>query len=200
VPPLRFVLLLLLLVVATVYVSWPGPDAAKLLEEMEATKPDWLSDLDTCPADVMPARETMIDYAKGRCAAALDRCLRNCRGGDASECYSAALVLEEVRDGPVSDALFLKACALGFVSGCTNRAARMEDGGRGASCAIRTFDMACERDDPWACTMIGFHLIRGMGVVKDHARARQVLAKSCRFGEDDPACTYARRLMRQIDD
>lgn len=161
--------------------------------------PDWLPDLDTCPADVMPARATPINYAKDRCAAALGWCLRSCRAGVASECYSAALVVEEMHDGPVADALFLKACGLGFASGCTNRAARMKGGGS-ESCAVRTYDMACERDDPWACTMSAFHLIRGIGIAKDDARARQVLTKSCRFGEDDPACKFARSLQREIGD
>ena len=198
-PPLRFVLLLLALVVATVWVSWPARHAAAVLDEMAAARPDWLPDLDTCPADVMTARAGPIGFNTDRCAAALDRCLRNCRGGDASECYSAALVVQEKRDGPIADALFLKACALGFTSGCTNRAARLESG-RSESCAVRTYDMGCERDDPWACTMIGYHLINGMGVTKDFARARQALAKSCRFGEDDPACKFARSLKQQIGD
>jgi TPR repeat protein len=199
VPPLRFVLVLLALVVATVWVSWPARDAATVLDEMTAARPDWLPNLDACPADVMPALEGPSRFDQDRCAAALDRCLRNCRGGDAGECYSAALVVERVRDGPIADALFLKACTLGFVSGCTNRAARLKSG-RGDSCAIQTYDMACKRDDPWACTMVAFHLIRGIGIAKDDARARQALTKSCRFGEDDPACKFARTLQREIGD
>src|SRR5262249_32146117 len=98
---------------------------------------------------------------------------------------------------PVSEALFLKACTLGVVSGCTNRAANMHRP-IGDACAVRTFQSACDRNDPWACTMIGFHLIRGIGIAKDRERARQALAKSCRYGEDDPACEYAKRLLKEI--
>ena len=59
------------------------------------------------------------------------------------------------------------------------------DSGHDESCAIRTYGLACDHNDPWACTMIGFHLTRGIGVDKDHDRVRKTLAKSCRFGEDD---------------
>jgi hypothetical protein len=174
-------------------------DTAKLLEDMEAAKPDWLPDLAKCPAEVMPARESKLEYFKERCAAALERCLGNCRAGDAGDCYSSALILQEVRPSPVSEAFFLRACALGIVSGCTNRAAGMDSGSE-AACSVQTFEKACDRNDPWACTMIGFHLIRGVGIAKDHERARQALSKSCRFGETDPACDYARKLMREIGD
>src|SRR6202030_2560546 len=81
-------------------------DAARLLEDMEAVKPDWLPDLDKCPAEVMPARESKLEYFKERCAAELERCLGNCRAGDAGDCYSSALILQDVRPGPVSEALF----------------------------------------------------------------------------------------------
>ncbi|MBO0755581.1 MAG: sel1 repeat family protein, partial [Bradyrhizobiaceae bacterium] len=109
------------------------------------------------------------------------------------------LVLQKVRNNPVSEALFLKACGLGIVSGCTNRAAGMEDSGH-SSCITQTFQRACDYNDPWACTMFGFHLSRGIGVAQDRERARQVLSKSCRFGETDQACSYARRLLKEIGD
>jgi len=174
-------------------------DGAKVLEDVEAARPDWLPDLDRCPADVVPPRAAKLEYDKERCAAALDQCLRNCRGGLAGDCYASALILQEVRKNPVSEALFLKACSLGIVSGCTNRAASM-DGGHDDRCAIRTYEMGCDRDDPWACTMLGFHVVRGIGVTQDPERARQVLSKSCRFGETDPACGYAKGLLREIGD
>jgi len=192
------------LVLATIGLQ-QGPvaaaDAAKVLESLEAAKPDWLPDLAKCPADVMPARETRSDYFKQRCAASLERCVDSCRAGNAGDCYAAALVLQEVRNNPVSEALFLRACSLGIVSGCTNRAAGMDkDNGGGNPCAVQTFEKGCERNDPWACTMIGFYLLRGIGVAKDHGRARQALSKSCRFGDTDQACGYAKSLMREIKD
>ena len=173
-------------------------DAARaMLESMEATRPDWLPSLDKCPADIMPARETEFSYSEKRCESTLEACVRNCGTGDAIDCYGSAVILQKVRPNPVSEALFLRACALGIVSGCTNRAAAM-DSGDGVPCAIQTFTAACDRRDPWACTMIGLHLIRGIGIDKDHSRARQLLSRSCPFGEADEACRSAKALMNEM--
>ncbi len=174
-------------------------DAGKMIEQMEASWPDWLPKLDKCPADLMPQHQTSIDYSIERCSNALNQCISRCRDRDASECYSAALVLQKVKSGPVSEALFSRACALGFISGCTNRAASL-DSASVNECSIRTYNLACDRNDPWACTMIAFHLIRGIGVDKDYARARKALSQSCRLGEDDEACRYAKALLKEIGD
>jgi hypothetical protein len=48
--------------------------------------------------------------------------------------------------------------------------------------------------------MIGLHLIRGIGIDKDHSRARQLLSRSCPFGEADEACRSAKALMKEIRD
>jgi hypothetical protein len=173
-------------------------DAAKIVEQLEASWPNWLPKLNTCPADLMPAADGPPNFSIERCSALTDQCLERCRAGDANDCYATALVLQKVKTGPLSEALFLRACALGVVSGCTNRAAAM-DSGDGSSCAIRTFQLACDRKDPWACTMTAFHLIRGIGVDRDLDRARKALTHSCRFGEDDEACMYAKALLKEID-
>jgi len=187
------------LVLAAMALPAAATDPAKLLSDLEASPPGWLPALDKCPADAMPAQETRVYFSTKTCAAAPEACLRSCQTGDANDCFAAALVLQEIRHTPVSEALFLRACALGIVSGCTNRAAGMERT-EGQACAIRTFQKGCDRDDPWACTMIGFHLIRGIGIAKDRERARQALSKSCRLGDDDPACENAKRLMNEIGD
>ena len=102
-------------------------EAKALLESMEASPPDWLPSLDQCPADAMPARETKSGYFKSRCENALERCLQNCRAGDAPDCYAAAQALLRVKkDSSIPQALFLRACAMGVASGCTNRAASMD--------------------------------------------------------------------------
>jgi hypothetical protein len=175
-------------------------DAAALLKQMEAIKPAWLPSLDTCPADVLPPSKTKSGYYEGRCENTLERCLQSCGAGKGDDCYASALVFQKVkRDSSISEALMLKACGLGVVSGCTNRAATI-DSGPGIPCAVRTFIAACDRDDPWACTMIGMHLVRGIGIDKDHKRARQVMEKSCRYGEIDEACRAAKSLMKEIRD
>jgi TPR repeat protein len=192
----------LVLLPAALHASPASAGPAEVLENIEAAPSDWLPDLGSCPADVMPKQEAASVYFEERCAARLERCLNNCRAGDASDCYASALILQRVRNSPISEALFLKACALGIVSGCTNRAAGMEapgaQPGSGNECSVRTFNLACERNDPWACTMAGFHLARGIGVAKDPARARQVLAKSCKYGEQDQACAYAKGILKEI--
>jgi hypothetical protein len=192
----------LVLLPAAPHASPASAGPAEVLENIEAAKPDWLPDLGKCPADVMPKQVAASTYFEERCAARLERCLNNCRAGDASDCYASALILGRVRNSPISEALFLRACGLGIVSGCTNRAAGMEapgaQPGSGNECSVRTFNLACERDDPWACTMAGFHLARGIGVAKDPARARQILAKSCKYGEEDQACAYAKGILKEI--
>jgi hypothetical protein len=75
--------------------AYAADSAAALLESMEAAKPDWLPSLDTCPRNVMPARETELKYLAGRCATAPEQCVHNCRAGDANDCYASALVPAE---------------------------------------------------------------------------------------------------------
>jgi hypothetical protein len=174
-------------------------DAARIVDDLEASWPVWLPKPDQCPADLMPARGGPLRYSIESCSADVVQCLERCRAGDAGNCYSAAIVTQRIRNSPVSQALFQRACASGIVSGCTNQAAGMESG-PGQSCAIRTYISACDHDDPWACTMIGFHLTRGIGVDKDHDRAKQAFAKSCRFGDDDDACRAAKSLLKEIGD
>lgn len=180
--------------------AWPTrtSDPAGIIQQLETSWPDWLPKLDKCPADVMPSNDGPPNFSIERCSADLDQCLDHCRAGTANDCYAAAIVLQKTRSNRVSEALFLKACALGIVSGCTNRAAGM-DSNEGVSCAVRTFQLGCERKDPWACTMTGFHLIRGLGVDKDIDRARKALAQSCRFGDSDEACIASNALLKEID-
>lgn len=175
-------------------------DAAKsMLERLEADKPSWLPNLDKCPADAMPARDIKLDYSDERCTSALEQCVDRCRAGSGNDCYASALIFQQVRNGPVSEAFFLKACEMGIVSGCTNRAAGMAKV-PGNPCAVRTFEKGCERDDPWACTMFGAHLASGTGTAKDVKRAKQIFSKSCRFGDTDQACVFAKDLLKQLGD
>lgn len=95
-------------------------------------------------------------------------------------------------------ALFLRACRLGIASGCTNTAAyivRVEQpAAPRLTCAVRTFELTCNRGDPWGCTMLGELLAEGHGVPRDLQRALRVLPRGCVLGEDDPACLRARQL------
>ena len=168
------------------------------------TRPFWLFGWERCPADVMPATEAPFRSLEKLCEGDLSACLDRCQGRDASACYWAALRVQGLRrDEAASEALFLRACSLGVVSGCTNRAAGMtKDGTEGEAvtrCAVRTFERTCHANDPWGCTMFGFHLIKGLGIDRDPDRAARVLRLACaRFGEEDPACARAQELLEQL--
>lgn len=175
-------------------------DSNEVIGKMVGAWPDWLPRAEQCPADAMPAKAGAPTFSIEGCTAAVEQCLDRCRAGNAGDCYSAALVVQQtIKTGPLSNALFLRACKLGAASGCTNVAASMEDSGDYA-CPNRTYELACGRDDPWACTMMGFHLIRGIGVEKNNDRARRFLTKSCRFGDTDEACRNAKAFLKEIGD
>jgi TPR repeat protein len=197
-----FPLLAALVSVTAVTLLAPTPagasDSNEVIGKMVGTWPDWLARVEQCPADAMPENAGASAFSIEGCTAAVEQCLDRCRAGNAGDCYSAALVVQRtIKTGPLSDALFLRACKLGVASGCTNLAASMEDSGDYA-CPNRTYELACGRDDPWACTMMGFHLIRGIGVEKNNDRARRFLARSCRFGDTDEACAKAKAFLKEI--
>ncbi len=157
-----------------------------------------------CPADAFPGVAQMLGYRPGECAPDLEPCLDRCQSNDAHACYAAALRVQEM-NAPVdySEALFSRACSLGGASACTNRAAGIiahpPNDSVPWSCVNRTFEAMCRQDDPWACTMWGSSLVRGLGMAPDIARAREVLPKGCRLSEDDPACMAARKLLAETN-
>lgn len=177
-----------------------------------AAREPWLFGGEPCPRRLAPARLFSPPFAEQACAGGrLEACLEECKAGSGPSCYGAASEVER-QDAPdeESHALYLRACRLGVASGCTNAAALLaKDEQRGRAlpagvdraCAWETFDVVCERaQDPWACTMLGTGLVEGKQLRRDPARARAVLARSCRFGPSDPACQTARRLLQQLDE
>ena len=172
-------------------------DSTTVLNDLEADRPSWLFPADACPADVMSNRNVEVAYLGDRCLGALSACIARCRTKDANACYALALAVQSLKREMLSDALFLRACKLGVVSGCTNRAASMME--EQQACAIRSFEKTCDRDDPWGCTMFGFYLVQGNGIAQDHERARAVFAKSCKYGDEDEACRWAKGILKKID-
>jgi len=169
-----------------------------------SSRPDWLFPFDACPADAFPAVEKLVPFAAGQEALDADASLDRCRANDANACYGAALQAQQLKvPSDYAEALFSRACSLGLVTACTNRAAGLVNAASPQSdpwpCANRTFEAMCGHDDPWACTMWGGSLVRGRGVPKDVGAARKVLPKGCLLGEDDPACEAARKLLREAD-
>jgi hypothetical protein len=203
----RWPAVLLVVLVSACAASSPSLKAAPAAPSA-AGVPDWLLPVDVCPADVIGARTIPTEAFAGRCAGELlDGCLERCRAEDVNACYAAALEAEEREapdhPGPLAEALFLRACRLGFASGCTNVAARRFDpdapGAAKNRCATRSFEAACTHLDPWGCTMFAQSLVHGIGVARDVARARDVLPGGCRLGEDDDACKAAHELLAEID-
>ena len=152
----------------------------------------------------MPQAQSFAYLSRNHCQTGqMQSCLAECAQSDASACYWLAEALQEARvASQASEALFQRACQLGIVSGCTNRAAGLfnerRDELEAQACAARTYDKACQADDPWACTMQAMHLSRGLGVRQDRQQALKVLEKSCKYGPEDPACTYGQRLMSEL--
>jgi hypothetical protein len=169
-----------------------------------SARPDWLFPFDACPADAFPGIEKLVPFAGGRWELDVDASLDRCQANDANACYAAALQAQQAKvPSDYAEALFSRACSLGLVTGCTNRAAGLVTYASPEvdpwPCANRTFEAMCSRDDPWACTMWGASLLRGRGVQKDVPAALKVLPKGCLLGEDDPACEAARKLLREAD-
>jgi TPR repeat protein len=167
-------------------------------------KPGWLFAEDSCPFDIFPKSLDEKIYEFEACAKYADVCLDKCKNNDGAACYSLAVSIQD-KKGPqqdISEGLFLRACKLGIISGCTNRAARIlndkPEGEKSLKCAADTFEKTCEKDDPWGCTMFGFVLYTGISRPKDNEKALQALSKSCKYGEEDEACSRAKELIEKI--
>jgi len=201
--PISLLLLSALLQPGAILAAEASP-AMKRIDAQVAAQPDWLADARACPVSLLPERQSYIEVSSGDCKTGLAQCLAECKFGDARSCYWLAYGVQQGGgQEQTSEALFQRACRLGVVSGCTNRAAGMLTATPGAPaiqhCAARTFEKGCALDDPWACTMYALHLSRGMGVKADPALALRVLEKSCKYGADDPACRNAAALRKQIE-
>jgi hypothetical protein len=168
-------------------------------------KATWLFPADDCPADVLAEDENGGRDSLASCTASLDACVVRCQSAKPLACYWGAVRVQELKaDDRYSEAMFLRACRLGVMSGCTNRAAGIlsRESGRPEriQCAARTFEATCRHDDAWGCTMLGLCLIHAKGIEQDLPRAREVLNKGCKHGADDPACSSALELLRQLDE
>jgi hypothetical protein len=165
---------------------------------------EWQRDAKRCPAELIPTKQDLSYLSLDHCRSPrLQQCLKSCEAGRAGSCYWLAYALQSKKvSDTASEALYQRACRLGIVSGCTNRAAGMlhlkEPIPRLEQCAASTFSKACDLDDPWACTMFAQQLIRGAGVEKNDELALRVLEKSCKYGSEDPACVEAMQLKAEL--
>ena len=70
----------------------------------------------------MPGHDRDSGYVAGRCEGDIAGCAERCAADDGPDCYALALVLETREtetqsDEPVFEALYLRACRLGLVTG-----------------------------------------------------------------------------------
>jgi len=167
-------------------------------------KPKWLFEGDVCPFNLIPEFETKVEYLSEGCADDAQVCLNKCKENNGNACYSLALLVQEKKwlEPDYSEALFLRACKLGVMSGCTNRAAAIlsfkADDEKAVICAGNTFEKTCEKKDPWGCTMFARILYYGLGRPKDSEKALQVMSQSCQYGDEDEACKAAKKLTEEI--
>lgn len=169
-------------------------------------KPEWLfGNADVCPADIIPNREVEVKYLSVGCADNPDKCLEYCRKDDGNACYALALLVQDKYglEQTDSEALFLRSCKLGIMSGCTNKAAgtlNLEEMNESKTvCVANTFEKTCSRNDSWGCTMYGFILSEGKGREKNNSEAIKFLKKACDgSNDDDEACQRAKEMQEAI--
>jgi hypothetical protein len=192
-------------ILALVLVTACGaPEAAQDINqaatELSAEQPKWLYSPaeNACPADVMTERGAPIRYLSEVCIADPKKCSTGCKDGNPNDCFALALAIEPIRgQTKLADRLFYRACSLGVVSACSNRASSMP--AEEAACQVRTYDKGCTRKDAWACLTLGMYLARGMGVERDLPRARKLITESCELVDDEEWCSYGLDMLMEID-
>ncbi len=85
--------------------------------------------------------------------------------------------------------LYRAECARGVADACTHHGLLVEHDEAAAS-----LSRGCDGGDAWACYLLGWsHYRLGDGVPKDAVRARQLVERACRCGQDE-ACAAAQKL------
>jgi uncharacterized protein len=112
-----------------------------------------------------------------------------CKAGDMFGCELQGKMLRDGRgtepDFVSANALFIKACDGNSYGACTSLA--LDTSKRNPKAAVPLFVKACNGDDGLGCMGLGALYLHGNGVKKDTARAKELLAKSCKLGVDS-AC------------
>ncbi len=180
-----------------------APPAIAQVDAEIGKKAQWRKEAEMCPASLLPRRVSTAYLSGDSCQLNPGLCLLKCEAGNGGSCYWLAYAVQQGGgEAATSEALFQRACKLGVVSGCTNRAAAMSarapQDGSVQRCAVETFKKTCAHDEPWGCTMYALHLTRGIGVRPDLDLALKVLDRSCRYGKEDPACTNGMTLRQEI--
>ncbi len=163
----------------------------------------WREESARCPADLMPATRDPSTNASNNCQSGkLQQCLNRCTAGAGTDCYWLANAIQQ-REQPDAaiEPLYQRACKLGVVSGCTNRAASEFPGWtkqQAETCQARTFKAGCRKDDPWACAMYARSLAGGTGVTRHLGLSLDMIYKTCQLDGGEDACRRAMDLRKQI--
>ena len=103
-----------------------------------------------------------------------------------------------------SRALFLRSCALGIDSGCTNAAVKLSPAGTDAlsdspivACENATYRLTCEAGDPWGCTMLGNHIGEG-SVLPSTLKNQKYFSRACELDPESQGCEYAQKNMEGV--
>lgn len=193
----RFIFLPLLLLFAG---CTPAQDLNQTAEALTREQPKWLFGPaeNACPADVMTDQPAPVRYLGEVCVENPKKCAEGCKNGAGNDCFAMALAVEPIRgQTKLADRLFYRACSLGVISACSNRASSMSSDE--SVCQVRTYEKACNRSDPWACLTLGMYLARGMGVDRDLPRARRLITESCELVDDEEWCAYGLDMLMEID-
>lgn len=195
-----------LLLSLAMQLTWAESSTSAVANEVTANR-SWAGELEKCPAELFTdtGSHAYDHKVRQQCTTPSSQgaCLAACKSGKGEYCYWLGTALQ----GPASpdlaaEILFQRACKLGVASGCTNHAAAMLPQPpvkvAAQSCPARTFERTCAANDPWGCSMLGFILGQDKANARNRQRALEALKKSCRFGEEDPACRAANGIRKDL--
>lgn len=155
-----------------------------------------------CPSQWLAATTQHVEHVdySASCSSTSRDCFSKCMAGSANHCVGLARHLQVSGvESQYSDRLYALGCQYGSVTACTNRAAGiMRYSPTKTSCYAKSFELTCNQQDAWGCTMYGFILSRGIGVNQQLEKARHVLKTGCKFGIEDDACKYAMAIEKEL--
>lgn len=170
------------------------------------SKPEWLPFDEQFSSEIVPASSKDLKYSDKGCRNNPNRCFEQCKKEDGNACYALSLLFEERKSLEQRDStpLFLRACKLGIMSGCTNYAAgKLNSDPQNieiTQMAKRIFEQTCEKKDAWGCAMYGMLLGESAESDEDLKSAVEYLSKACEFrSNEDEACKNAQTLIEQIN-
>ena len=137
----------------------------------------------TCIADQVDPHDR-VWVRDPTCAADDVKCKANCETqNDSSACMSRALILEkDPAQREEANLMFIRACALGTIAGCTNYAGFLwanNKNNAASECAYLLFQKTCAVKDPFGCGMLGRMTIDNAPNADAAALGKRALEGAC---------------------